>query len=132
MADDITTDRDPTSGLTDLVGLEFTAIEEGYSRGTVDVREELLNPHGVLHGAVAYTMADTGMGAALYPDLGGDEACATIEVKISYLEPITEGTVTCESRVVRRGGSVAHLESDVRNGGESVARATGSFSIFER
>ncbi|WP_254829811.1 PaaI family thioesterase [Haloglomus salinum] len=126
---------DPTANdaaaFSDLIGLEFTDIEEGYSRGELDVTDRLRNPHGVLHGAVAYAMADTGMGAALYPGLGADELCATIEVKISYLEPVSEGTLVCETTVTKRGRTVAYLESDVTVDGESIARATGSYSIFE-
>lgn len=118
-------------GFSELVGLEFTEIESGYSRSTVDVTDELKNPHGMLHGGVLYTMADTGMGAALTPDLGDDEVCATIEVKINYLQPVREGTVACETELHSRGGSVAYLESTVRRGDEVVARATGSFSVFE-
>ena len=37
-----------------------------------------MNPHNVVHGAVLYAMADTGMGAALYPTLSADKVCATI------------------------------------------------------
>ena len=75
-------------------------------------------------------MADTGMAIALHSELEPDERCATIEIKISYLEPVTEGTLTCETTVVRRGRSVAFLESEISQEGEPVARATGSFSIF--
>lgn len=123
---------DDVRGLSDLVGLNLTDVSEGYSRGTLTVTDRLTNPNGVLHGAAAFAMADSGMGAALQSGLGADERCATIELKISYLEPVTDGTLTCETTVVRRGRSVAFLESDVRQEGESIARATGSFSIFSR
>jgi acyl-CoA thioesterase len=117
-------------GFSKLVGLTFTDVEPGYSRGEVEVRPELLNPHGFLHGAVLYTMADTGMGAALYPELAQDELCATIEAKISYLESVRTGTVVCETTLLQRGRSVAYLESELGTGEQPVARATGSYSIF--
>jgi acyl-CoA thioesterase len=105
-------------------------MESGYSRGVVEVTDDLKNPHGVLHGGVLYTMADTGMGAALYTELGADESCATIEVKINYLKPVKSGEVVCETEIVNKGRSVAYLESELTNGGETVARATGSYSVF--
>lgn len=117
-------------GFSERVGLEFTDLEAGYSRGVLDVTDELLNPNGVLHGAVLYTMADTGMGAATQTELAEDERCATIEVKINYLRPVRAGRVVCETTLVRKGRSVAYLESDLSNDGETVARATGSFSVF--
>lgn len=120
------------SGLADLLGLEVEAIEDGASRVTLDVREALTNPYGGLHGAALYALADTGMGAAIVADLGDDERMATIEIKISYLRPVTRGTVTCETTLLNRGRSVAYLESDLENDGRRVARASGSFSIFDR
>ena len=125
-------DRDGTNGFTDLLDLEFLAVGDGHSTTALDVREELLNPYGGVHGAVLYAMADTGMGAALLSGLGDDERMATIEIKISYLRPATGGRLTCETDVLNRGRSVAYLESEVENDGRPVARATGSFSIFER
>ena len=125
-------DRGGTNGFTGLLGLEFVAVDDGHSTTALDVREALLNPYGGVHGAVLYAMADTGMGAALLPGLEDGERMATIEIKISYLRPATDGTLTCETTVLNRGRSVAYLESEVENDGLPVARATGSFSIFER
>lgn len=119
-------------GFSDLIGLTFTDVEAEYSRATLSVTDELKNPHGVLHGAAAYAMADTGMGAALYPTLDDGQQCATIEIKISYLKPVSSGTLVCETAVVQRGRTVAFLESEVRTDDRTVAKATGSYSIFER
>lgn len=122
---------DKRPGFARVIGLEITETEPGFSRGEVTVRDELKNPNGVLHGSVAHAMADTGMGAALMTGLDEGHACATIEIKISYVRPVFEGTLVCETAVINRGGSVAFLESEVRNDGSIVATATGSFAIFE-
>lgn len=121
---------DRPQGFSDLIGLEFTDIDSGYSRGVVEVSDELTNPYDVLHGAVLYTMADTGMGAALYPELDEGERCATIEIKINYLQSIRSGRVICETTLLQKGRSVAYLESELSHDGETVARASGSYSIF--
>lgn len=70
-----------------------------------------------------FTLADTGMGAALIPDL-------QIEVKINYFKPILAGAVTCTTEVINRGKSVAHLESSVHSAGVLVAKASGNYAIF--
>jgi acyl-CoA thioesterase len=130
MADDTTPEETDPRQFSRLIGLEMEAMDDGHSRSSLAVTEQLQNPFGVLHGGVLYAMADTGMGAALYPGLEGDERCATIEIKISYMQAVTEGTVTCETDVIKRGRRVAYLESDLTNDGDLVAQATGSFSIF--
>lgn len=114
----------------DLIGLVVDEQRSGFSRCTLAVQPSHLNPHGVVHGAVLYALADTGMGAALYPTLGAGEICATIEVKINYFRPVASGTVTCTTEVVNRGRTVANLESRVHSGETLVAQANGNYSIF--
>lgn len=91
-----------------------------------------MNPHGVVHGAVAYALADTGMGAALYTLLGPEESCATIEIKIVYLASAREGELVCETKVVRKGSRVAVLESEVFASDRLIAKALGTYSILSR
>ena len=72
----------------DLIGFSFTNIKKGYSQCTLEVNEKLFNPHRVLHGGVAYSMADTGMGVALYLHLEKDELCATVlSLELLYVIP---------------------------------------------
>ncbi len=103
---------------------------DGLSRCRLAVRPELLNPHGVLHGGALYSLADNGMGAAVYSRLEEDESCATIEIKIVYLAPVRDGEVVCETRILNKGRRVVIVESDLSNGGRLVARALGSFAIL--
>ncbi len=114
----------------DLLGLRFTSAPSGSSRCTLSLAPEHLNPHGVAHGAVVFALADTGMGAALYPTLAAGETCATIEIKISYFRAVSSGELTCTSTLVNRGRTVAHLDSRIFAGEKLVAAANGNFAIF--
>ena len=42
----------------DLAGVRIVEIREGYARTELEVRPELLNPIGSLHGGCLFTMAD--------------------------------------------------------------------------
>ncbi len=115
----------------ELIGLDFTRSEGGFTRGVLEVDERHLNPHNVVHGGVIYAMADTGMGGAVYSCLNEDELCATVEIKIVYMAPVSSGHLTCDTRVVHRGKRIAILESEVKNGERVVAKATGTYSLFK-
>ena len=115
----------------DLIGLEIEEQEDGRSTCSLVVTESLYNPHRVVHGGVLYALADTGMGAALYPSLAPDESCATIEVKINYYRPVTSGEIRCLTKMVHRGKRVANLESSLYADECLVAKANGSYSIFK-
>ena len=115
----------------ELLGFNFTKLSKGFSQCVLDVNETLMNPHKKLHGGVLYSMADTGMGAALYSLLEKDELCATVEIKISYFKYVREGKVVCDTRILHKGKRFCILESEIKNGETLVAKANGTFSIFK-
>ncbi len=114
----------------DLIGLKIDELENGYSKCSIQANEKLYNPNNVIHGAIIFSLADTGMGAALFASLNEGEICATIEIKINYYRPVKSGIITCISKTLSRGKSVANLESSIYNEDKLVAKANGNFSIF--
>jgi acyl-CoA thioesterase len=116
----------------ELIGLTFDEMSGGKSRCRVTITPELLNPNGVVHGAVTYALADTGMGGAVSSLLYGNETCATIEVKIVYLSSAREGELVCDTRVIRKGSRVAVLESEIFESNRLIAKALGTYSILSR
>ena len=103
-------------GFAELVGLRHVSHGAGTSRFEVQTGEEHANPQGVVHGGLAFALADTGTGSALWTLLERGEGCATIEMKISYLKPPQPGRLVCDSRVLHREGNRATIESEVRSG----------------
>lgn len=114
----------------ELLALKIDEQRAGYSRLSLVVARQHLNPHGVAHGAVLYALADTGMGTALYPTLADAQICATIEIKISYFKPVFGGQLVCTTELLNRGKTVANLESRVYLDDQLVAVANGNYAIF--
>ncbi|MCU0897545.1 MAG: PaaI family thioesterase [Burkholderiales bacterium] len=114
----------------ELIDLKIAEQRAGFSRLTLEVGAHHLNPHGVVHGAVVYAMADTGMGCALYPTLAEGQICATIEIKINYFKPIVRGRLVCVTELVNRGKTVANLDARVYLEDRPVALANGNYAIF--
>ncbi|MBX3706094.1 MAG: PaaI family thioesterase [Pseudomonadales bacterium] len=117
----------------DLLGFTVVSRGEGRSRLALAIRPEHFNPHGLVHGAVLYALADTGMGGALSSVLAADELCTTIEIKIGYFRPWRSGELACDTRVVHQGRTTAALQSDLYDGtGRHLAQASGTFAILKR
>jgi acyl-CoA thioesterase len=114
------------------VGVEVVERGRGSGRCRLQLAPWLFNPHGVVHGGVLFTLVDTCMGVALYPTLEPDQLCATIDIQISYLNPVTEGPLQCTAELIKRGKRVAHLYARVSVADTVVATATGNFAIFQR
>jgi acyl-CoA thioesterase len=132
MSNKISKTPKPARRFLELIGLNFTKKEKGFSRSELTITDSLLNPYDTLHGGVVYSMADTGMGGALSTSLEEDERCSTLEIKINYIKSMRSGTLVCDTRVIHRGKSIAFLESVVKNSEDQiVATATGTFNIFK-
>ena len=119
------------SPFRDLVGVTFTRVDNGYSHCVLEVDRKLLNPAGIVHGGALYTLADSGMGAALFSFVDEGELFLTVETSVFYFKAVSSGTLTCESRVVHKGKRVAVMEAEIRNGEQLVAKAVGTFSIYK-
>lgn len=116
----------------DLLGFTVSARGEGTCTTELEIEEKHLNPNQVVHGAVIYALADTGMGGALTSLLEAGQICSTIEIKINYFRPGTTGKLHCMTRVVNKSRRTAAMESDIHDDQDRLlARATGTFMIIE-
>ena len=102
-----------TDGFNRLLDLEVTAWEEGMVRGNVDVRDELKQPAGLVHGGVFASIAETLASLATHVAVAGDgRAAMGLSNQTSFLRPITEGHVHAEARARHRGRSTWVWEVD--------------------
>lgn len=116
----------------DLIGLKILDAGKDESVCSLLVKEDLMNPHKVVHGGVLYSLADTGMGTAVYSSLKDDEICATVEIKINYFRPAITGEIICKTVIVNRGKTLANLESEILIDGKLIAKANGTYAIYSR
>lgn len=93
--------------------------------------ERHLNPNGVSHGAIAFTLMDTAMGAAVMSVVDEGCHCATIEVHTRFHRAATGGRLRAEAKVVQAGKRIVHLEARTHDeAGRLIASATGSFAVL--
>jgi acyl-CoA thioesterase len=124
---------DPGVGpIAALLGIRRASMADGRSTFELTVRPEHMNPHGIVHGGVVYTLVDFAMGGALTSVLEPGERCATVEVKINYLAPAVSGDLRAEACLVSRSRRLAVLEARVYAEARLLALATGSFYVQSR
>ena len=115
--------------------LDFTIDDgiDGEAVAALDVNDRHLNPNGVVHGGVVFTLVDTAMGRATMSVLDEGRICASIEVAVRYLRPITGGRLVATASVLRAGRRIVHLEGRVTVDGDDrpVAVVQASFAVLE-
>lgn len=94
---------------------------------TFPVTDMLRNPQGSLHGGVIASAMDISMGHLVKKIAGPG---ATIELKVQFLRPVMEGTVTCEGRFTKKGRSLSFMESRlIGPDGKLAALATATWKM---
>jgi uncharacterized protein (TIGR00369 family) len=109
------------SGATASLGLELEALERGRVVFAMRVKPRHKQIHGVVHGGVLATVADTVGAIAAYTTLHKGTHIATVELKINYLEPVPEGRIKAEGKVLRTGRNFVVAECEIFNEGGSLA-----------
>src|SRR4051794_5993916 len=95
------------------------------------IRPELMNAAGFLAGVATYAMIDYTMGSALWRETTEDEAIATLNIAINYVQTAREGELVCTADVDRRTRTNAVLRSEVHHAdGTLIATAVGSYVIY--
>src|SRR3546814_19760801 len=86
------------------------------------------NPQGVAHGGVAYSLADTAMGGALFSTLEDGFWCAPLEIKFNYHVGVREGRLICEASVLHKGKRDANSAAPLFQHDRLAPSAHGPFT----
>ena len=88
----------------ELLGTRITSLSSECVTAELEVRPELGNRFGILHGGAIMAFADTLGAAATIANLPDGAGTTTIESKTNFLAPAPVGTqVTGEATPVHRG-----------------------------
>jgi len=111
------------------IGMKLVDIAPDVAVIQIDMRDELRQPHGLLHGGVTATLIDTAMAFAVITCLDKGEKASTADLNVHYLRPHLDGVVTCTARVVKAGKRLFTVSAEVVNEhGKLIATALSTYS----
>ena len=91
------------------------------------------NPLGTIHGGYIATLLDSAVGCAVHTMLEAGHGYTTLELKVNYVRPVTDGTgpVRAEGRVINLSRQIGIAEGRlVDAGGRLYAHATTTCLVF--
>lgn len=119
--------RNEQNSFGNLVCVRIEEIREGYARSVLDVRADLSNPIGSLHGGVLFTIADITGGSAA---VSHGEQVTTVDADIRYLRPgIGVKRIVCEAEEIKKGKTLFVYRIDVRDQDGTLLTA-GTFTYM--
>lgn len=111
-----------------LLGLELIDLHEGKAAVKLQMQNKHRQPYGVLHGGATASLIDTATAFAIISMLG-EEKATTVDLTVHYLRPVSEGSITCEAKVVRAGKRLITVSADVHDeNGKQVATALSTYT----
>ena len=104
-----------------LLGIEVVEMERGVAVLRLDVRDELRQNNGIIHGGVTASLIDTASAFAILTMLEPNQTTTTVDLTIHYLRPLVKGQAQARARVLRAGRRVIVVAVDVLNEAETLA-----------
>jgi uncharacterized protein (TIGR00369 family) len=86
-----------------FLGIELDEIDAGVATLSFEIKPELKQNHGVVHGGAIASLIDSATAFAIISLLPTDEHATTVDLTISYLRPLTVGRARAVARVIRSG-----------------------------
>lgn len=100
------------------LGIELLQVNEGYCRIKMNIRKEMVNGFGVVHGGVTFSFADSALAFACN---NRNNLSLALDVTISFLKPVQVGDVLiAEAKEMHNGKSTGVYLIEVKNQDNAV------------
>jgi len=100
------------------LGIKVMEIKEGYSKITMTIRKEMINGLGIIHGGVAFSMADSGFAFACN---NRNVLSVALDTSINFLKPVhVDDVLIAEAKELHNGRSTGLYHITITNQHEHV------------
>jgi uncharacterized protein (TIGR00369 family) len=114
----------------ELLGMQLHRTHADGVTMRCKLRDNLMNGTGVLHGGVAAALADVAVAVAIHRRFGGTRPITTVELKINYFRPVSEGTLYARASLLRVGGTLCVGRVDLTDDQERAIGVAIATYIF--
>ena len=104
-----------------LLGIELEEIHIGVAVLALEVRDELKQNNGVVHGGAIAALIDTAAAFAVISALPPGERATTVDLTINFLRPLQSGCARAIARVLKAGRRVIAVSAEMTDGAGSLA-----------
>ncbi len=100
------------------LGIELLVIKEGYSKIKMLVRKEMMNGLGIVHGGIAFSLADSAFAFACN---NRNNLSVALDTSINFLKPVHPGDLLiAEAKELHNGRSTGLYQISISNQHDQV------------
>jgi acyl-CoA thioesterase len=95
------------------LGIEVLDVKEGYSKIRMTVRKEMINGFDIVHGGIAFSLADSAFAFACN---NRNVLSVALDTAINFLKPVHVGDIlTAEAKEIHNGRSTGLYHITIKN-----------------
>ena len=114
-----------------IISMELKELNQGRCRLEVVIQEKHLQPFGMVHGGVYSSLVDAAAFWAVYSQIDEDLGMTTVEMKLNYLAPSSEGALIAKGKNIKVGKTICLGEASIEDEtGKLLAHGTSTMMIL--
>lgn len=95
------------------LGIKLLEIKEGYSKIKMTVRKEMINGFGIVHGGIAFSLADSAFAFACN---NRNVLSVALDTSINFIKPVhVDDVLVAEARELHNGKSTGLYHIEISN-----------------
>ena len=95
------------------LGIEIIEIGEGYSKIKMTIRKEMINGFGIVHGGIAFSVADSAFAFACN---NRNNLSVALDTSINFIKPVhVDDILTAEAKEIHNGKSTGLYHITITN-----------------
>lgn len=95
------------------LGIEIVGVTQGYSKIRMTVRREMMNGLGIVHGGIAFSLADSAFAFACN---NRDNLSVALDTSINFTRPVHTGDIlVAEAKEIHNGKSTGLYHITITN-----------------
>jgi acyl-CoA thioesterase len=95
------------------LGIEVLEVKEGYSKIRMTVRKEMINGFGIVHGGIAFSLADSAFAFACN---NRNILSVALDTSINFIKPVhVDDMLTAEAKELHNGKSTGLYHINIIN-----------------
>ncbi|HEV7627424.1 MAG TPA: PaaI family thioesterase [Streptomyces sp.] len=126
--------RTPRAPISDTLGFDLVAVEEGTAVFEGRTGAHLCNPMGTVHGGYLATLLDSALGCAVLSLLAAGQSYTTAQLNVNLIRPVTPltGTLRAAATALHVGRTLGTAEARLTGSddGKLYAHATATCAVF--
>ncbi len=119
-----------TGSFASLLGMEIIEADGGSAVTRLEIQPHMLNSLGIMHGGIAFSLADVTTGVAAATLLEKNQSVVTQDLHYRYHGMVRHGAIEARGTVLHKGSRTVVVQCLLTQDGRLIGSADGTFALM--